>query len=416
MLPLRSLRNRGSVVAVVTRPAARIGVLSFAVLSLAAGSVWAATINGTAGNDTLRGGPRADTIYGKGGDDKLYGAGGNDRLIGGPGNDLIVGGPGDDRLIGGPGNDRLVGGPGADIIHCGPGRDAVIRDVRDRVARDCEVVRGPAPVSPPPPPPLPPPPPPPPAPGAPATYVFGAELSASQQALVRRGLDAGARYYRAALGRELPPFGVWAYADLEAMIRAYAETRPTSADDARRLWQGGQVGHALIRKFWLGPGWFISGRPVVSALKIAAHEAFHLLQYELVGERPLSVSSLDEIPPAGPWWLAEGTAEYFAYLAVVEDGAARFADVRAQWMQSTKASSATLRALATFRGQRENSAPYDIYALATELLLRGRDPKLVFTYYEAIARGMSWPDAFAATFGRTFDGFVDEFEAYRGGL
>jgi hypothetical protein len=273
---------------------------------------------------------------------------------------------------------------------------------RLRAAARCEVAPPPQPPAPPP------------APGAPATYVFGAELSAAQQALVRRGLDAGARYYRAALGRELPPFGVWAYADLEAMIRAYAESRPTSADDARRLWEGGQVGHALTRKVWLGPPWF--SRPPVSALKIAAHEAFHLLQNELVGERPLSVSGLDEIPPAGPWWLAEGTAEYFAYLAVAEDGAVRFADVRAQWVQSTKASSATLRALATLRGQRENPAPYDIYALATELLFRGRDPKLVFMYYEAIARGVPWPDAFAATFGRTFDAFVDEFEAFRRGL
>jgi hypothetical protein len=265
-------------------------------------------------------------------------------------------------------------------------------------------------VAPPPPPPAPSPP----APGAPATYVFGAEVSAGQQALVRHGLDAGARYYRAALGRELPPFAVWAYGDLEAMIHAYAESRPTSMDDARRLWEGGQVGHALTRKVWLGPRWFLN--PQLSALKIAAHEAFHLLQYELVGERPLSASGLDEIPPAGPWWLAEGTAEYFAYLAVAEDGAVRFADVRAQWVQSTKASSATLRALATLRGQRENPAPYDIYALATELLLRGREPKLVFTYYDAIARGVAWPDAFAATFGRTFDAFVDDFEAFRRGL
>lgn len=371
-----------------------LAALAFAVLALAAGSVWAATINGTARNDTLRGGARADKIYGKGGNDKLFGAGGNDVLVGGAGNDL------------------LVGGPGADTLRCGPGRDTATRDVRDKVSRDCEVVRGPKPA-----PPAPPAPTPPPAPGAPATYVFGAELSASQQALVHRGLDAGARYYRAALGRELPPFGVWAYADLEAMIRAYAETRPTTVDDARRLWEGGQVGHALPRKVWLGPGWFTSGgRSVVSALKIAAHEAFHLLQYELVGERPLGASSLDEIPPAGPWWLAEGTAEYFAYLAVVEDGAARVADVRAQWVRSTKASSATLRALATLRGQRENPAPYDIYALATELLLGGRDPKPVFTYYEAIARGVRWPEAFATTFGRSFDAFVDEFEAYRRGL
>jgi hypothetical protein len=68
----------------------------------------------------------------------------------------------------------------------------------------------------------PPPPAPSPGPGAPATYVFGPELTPEQQASVRRGLDAGARYYRAVLGRELPPVGVWAYADLESMIRAYS--------------------------------------------------------------------------------------------------------------------------------------------------------------------------------------------------
>jgi hypothetical protein len=264
------------------------------------------------------------------------------------------------------------------------------------------------PPSPPPPPPSPPPPPP---PGAPATYVFGPELSLDQQALVRRGLDVGARYYRAALGRELPQFTTWAYADLEALVPAYAESKPTSPAEARRFWEAGQVGHAVTRKIWLGPRWFANSP--ASALKIAAHEAFHLLQYELVSERALGVSGLDEIPIAGPWWLAEGSAEYFAYLAVVEDGALRLADVRAQWTRSTRATSATLRALSTLRGQREVPGAYDIYALATELLLRDRDPRLVFTYYEAIGRGVPWPDAFTSTFGRTFDAFVDEFEAYR---
>ena len=110
--------------------------LAFAVLALA-GSVWAATINGTARNDTLRGGARADKIYGKGGNDRLFGAGGNDIIVGGRGNDF------------------LVGGVGADTLRCGAGRDRATRDVRDKVVRDCEVVRGPTP-----PPPAPPPPPP----------------------------------------------------------------------------------------------------------------------------------------------------------------------------------------------------------------------------------------------------------------
>ena len=364
----------------------------FASLAGAAGE--AKTIRGTPKADVLRGTKKADTIDGRAGDDKIHGMAGNDRLIGGAGNDL------------------LVGGSGSDTLSCGAGKDTAQADKLDTVSSTCETVKGlPAPQ-----PPVSPPPAPAPlsGPGAPATYAFGSELNVAQQALVRRGLDAGARYYRAALGRELPTFTVWAHTDLEAMIRTYAETKPTSLDDARRLWEDGQVGHATPRKVWLGPAWFqTASTSQERALKIAAHEAFHLFQYEIVGQRPLSVSGLDEIPSAGPWWLAEGSAEYFAYLAVAADGVGRFADVRAGWMRSAKATSATLVALATLRGQRETQNAYDIYALATELLLQSRDPKLVFAYYEAIARGVPWSEAFAETFGRTHDAFVGEFEALR---
>jgi lysophospholipase L1-like esterase len=104
--------------------------VAIVVFALVADTVWAATINGTARNDTLRGGARADKIYGKRGNDGLFGGGGSDVLVGGAGNDF------------------LVGGVGADTLQCGPGRDTAIRDVPDRVARDCEVVRGPKPAPP----------------------------------------------------------------------------------------------------------------------------------------------------------------------------------------------------------------------------------------------------------------------------
>lgn len=118
---------------------------ALAVLAVAVGSVFAATINGTARNDKLIGTQGADTMYGKAGNDTISGLGG------------------DDVLIGGTGNDRLVGGSGADVLRCGPGNDVATRDVQDTVARDCEVVRGPKPAPPAPtpaPPPAPPPPPP----------------------------------------------------------------------------------------------------------------------------------------------------------------------------------------------------------------------------------------------------------------
>jgi hypothetical protein len=99
-----------------------LSVLSIRILTgvvvgslVATGAVPASTIVGGAGNDTLRGTPKAD---------KLYGKAGNDRLFGFAGNDLLFGGAGGDRLV------------------CGPGRDTAWADAKDRVAKDCEIVKG----------------------------------------------------------------------------------------------------------------------------------------------------------------------------------------------------------------------------------------------------------------------------------
>lgn len=67
-----------------------------------------ATINGTAGNDTLTGTQQADLIYGFAGNDTLKGLGGNDSLTGGLSNDILDGGLGSDTLNGGAGNDTYV--------------------------------------------------------------------------------------------------------------------------------------------------------------------------------------------------------------------------------------------------------------------------------------------------------------------
>jgi len=105
------------------------------LLAVTALAATTATINGTSGNDVLKGTPKSDVLSGKAGNDKLYGYAGNDTLIGGPGNDL------------------LVGGPGADVLKCGPGKDTAIADAKDKVGKDCEVVKGLR--KPPPPPPIP---------------------------------------------------------------------------------------------------------------------------------------------------------------------------------------------------------------------------------------------------------------------
>ena len=121
----------------VTKSRVLVAVLAGSVLVFAA--IGAAAPSGGPGNDLVRGTPGADKLYGRGGNDRLFGLGGNDLLVGGSG------------------NDALTGGAGADRLSCGPGRDTANADRRDRVARDCESVRGtprPPPSPTPPPPPL----------------------------------------------------------------------------------------------------------------------------------------------------------------------------------------------------------------------------------------------------------------------
>lgn len=92
------------------------------------------TINGDAGNDTIRlealpNSPLAVTVNGNNGHDTidarlitndtvltLNGDAGNDTITGGSGADMIDGGAGDDTLIASPGDDTLTGGDGVDVI------------------------------------------------------------------------------------------------------------------------------------------------------------------------------------------------------------------------------------------------------------------------------------------------------------
>ncbi|MGK6319449.1 Calx-beta domain-containing protein [Sphingomonas sp. DT-204] len=120
------------------------------------GSIFADTLNGTAGEDRLSGRLGNDTLNGLDGHDRLDGGLGNDRVNGGTGNDVLFGdlgrdtlsgGDGRDVLFGGLGNDTLWGGAGADTFHFGrvEGSDTIgdFDTAEDRIVLDDGVtVRG----------------------------------------------------------------------------------------------------------------------------------------------------------------------------------------------------------------------------------------------------------------------------------
>ncbi len=107
---------------------------------------------GDDGPNALIGGAGFDALTGLGGPDRLVGRGSGDCLAGGRGADELIGGAGSDRFYPGPGRDTVDGGRGGDEvraadgfrdrIECGRGRDIVHGDPEDRVAKNCERVRG----------------------------------------------------------------------------------------------------------------------------------------------------------------------------------------------------------------------------------------------------------------------------------
>ncbi len=98
----------------------------------------AATLVGTAGDDTLVGTNGDDVIVGLGGNDIIKGRGGNDRLCGNDGDDELVGSSGNDQLDGGSGNDLLRSGNGDDILDGGDGTDTCRGNDGIDTALNCE--------------------------------------------------------------------------------------------------------------------------------------------------------------------------------------------------------------------------------------------------------------------------------------
>ena len=94
--------------------------LSF--LLLAAAALVATILVATASAKTIRGTTKAEVLRGTASADKIYGGGGNDKLYG---------------LAG---NDYLYPGAGVDLVSCGAGIDHVLADLKDKVAKDCEIV------------------------------------------------------------------------------------------------------------------------------------------------------------------------------------------------------------------------------------------------------------------------------------
>ena len=237
-------------------------------------------------------------------------------------------------------------------------------------------------------------------------------MTETQRQFTKRGLDLAATYLHAALTAELAPFTVYLEDDLEGIAQLFAQATGVPISVAREQWQTTTASAPYRQIFvYLGSESWVS-RPDWVRLKILAHEAFHLLQYELAGPTALN-GGLDEVPTGGPRWLVEGAAEYVGHQAVADAGLIRMEDARNQWISRTRLTVSPLSARETSRGLFGEPEPYQISPLAVDLLLGSGSGRPLVAYYGAIRGGSTWQAAFSAAFGKSINAFYDDFEAYR---
>jgi len=216
-------------------------------------------------------------------------------------------------------------------------------------------------------------------------------------------------YFRARLSRELAPLTVYVYSDLGEIAAAYSQALGVSIEEARRRWSSPDLGaNAPPGKiFMYVPPSGYGGD--ANLTKVVVHEAFHNLQTTLLG------GTIE--PTDGPVWLIEGSAEYIAYQTIATYGLDSLENIRRSRIERVKTTSAPLRSLETYAGFTPQNSPYPLSALAGERLAAANGGETVFiAYFEAVAQGAAWSEAFRTVFGRTVDTFYAEFEAYRSGL
>jgi hypothetical protein len=140
-----------------------------------------------------------------------------------------------------------------------------------------------------------------------------------------------------------------------------------------------------------------------------AHEAFHLIQYELVGAKSRSCCNQERVSIVGPTWLTEGSAEYAMYRhqSDVHGQNLRGMLNRSQTtVQQYQGSLATLEVGNEFYSIRNS---YSIGAFATHMLVEIAGPSSVPQFYLALRRSSDWKRAFESAFGLSVDEFYLRF-------
>jgi len=256
------------------------------------------------------------------------------------------------------------------------------------------------------------------------SYVFGTNVSASEQKSIKDGIQFATDFGQSLFGYTAPTFSVSAYQDVgelaEALARWFEDPSPNTIQRFRTAYGNSRTAGVT----GLGDGIFIptwtdswQKSSTTSRFYLLGHEYFHVVQGSLdQGWTHAVPESLRNVGHLGtPTWLTEGSAEYFGLLIGAKKADQDYANIRAQYVRLVASNNESLIALETsgkFSAKADEA--YPLGALAVEYLTKDKGGiSAVVDYYRRLGNKEPWQAAFNTAFGMSYSAFIGAFDQYR---
>jgi hypothetical protein len=250
------------------------------------------------------------------------------------------------------------------------------------------------------------------------SFHFGEGVSVFERAMIITAVEV-TRDLLATDARVRPPTAVFASNNVTELQQAFADNAYAqewrAAGMAERLYNG--IAEANYRGIAINVGSeFWRDLADDERIRSVAHEFVHVVQLENLGlagaELTLS-APVNEVPPAGPFWLLEGSAEVVSQLVMRRLDLGDYDDALEDYARQSREGDGELSKLESYLDYRNGGLPGVAYAtLATDYLLRNRDLSELFAFWRDIGQGTTWQDAFVRRFGTPVQFFYQSFAEY----
>jgi hypothetical protein len=249
-------------------------------------------------------------------------------------------------------------------------------------------------------------------------FHFGSDVDAFDRSLIVRAVEVTRALLQDESGLR-PPAAVFAYESPNELAAAFADG--ALAQNWRAEGMAARLIRAIAESSYRGivintglAEW--KAMDPATRLRVVAHEFVHVIQLEHAGPRVADetlFASNTVTPPAGPYWLLEGSAEVVSWLVLQELSLGSFAAALLEYAEASKAGRPDLRPLEAYFGYSQSGeAGLGTSVLAVHYLMQTHGLSRLFDFWNEVRRSPDWQTAFIRSFGASPADFYASFEQH----